>query len=117
MSSPPRALTLVRNPCDSRPHLNDELALPEPACKRLSALHVVISGSHTLSLGIKRPDEALRLDVELIQGWADTGEETYQAPAPGQVEVNVDPNSSRLQLLEPFKAWDGKDIEVCTGPC
>ena len=25
----------------------------------------------------------------------------------------MDPNSSRLQLLEPFKPWDGKDIEVC----
>ena len=41
------------------------------------------------------------------------GEETYQAPAPGEVDLQVDPNSSRLQLLEPFKAWDGKDIEVC----
>jgi aconitate hydratase len=40
------------------------------------------------------------------------GVETYQAPAPGQVEVKVDPSSSRLQLLEPFNAWDGKDIEV-----
>ena len=34
-------------------------------------------------------------------------------PAPGEVDLQVDPNSSRLQLLEPFKAWDGKDIEVC----
>ncbi|CAL8467085.1 g6621 [Coccomyxa elongata] len=41
----------------------------------------------------------------------DAGVETYQAPAPGQVEVKVDPNSSRLQLLEPFKPWDGKDVE------
>lgn len=40
--------------------------------------------------------------------------ETYQAPAPGQVEVKVDPQSSRLQILEPFKAWDGKDIQVST---
>ncbi len=38
--------------------------------------------------------------------------ETYQAPSPGQVNVAVDPNSKRLQLLEPFAAWDGKDIEV-----
>ena len=52
------------------------------------------------------------LSIKLIHGWAVAGEETYQAPAPGQVDVNVDPNSSRLQLLEPFKAWDGKDIEV-----
>ena len=41
----------------------------------------------------------------------DPGQETYQAPAGGSVEVVVDPASQRLQLLEPFKAWDGKDIE------
>ena len=40
------------------------------------------------------------------------GEETYQAPVPGGVEVKVDPNSNRLHLLEPFKKWDGKDLEV-----
>ena len=28
------------------------------------------------------------------------------------MDLQVDPNSSRLQLLEPFKAWDGKDVEV-----
>ena len=40
--------------------------------------------------------------------------DTYQAPASGaeNVEVAVDPESSRLQLLEPFKAWDGKDLTV-----
>jgi aconitate hydratase len=37
----------------------------------------------------------------------------YQAPAKdgSQVEVVVDPDSRRLQLLEPFKAWDGNDIK------
>ena len=42
----------------------------------------------------------------------DAGEDTYQAPkadAAG-VEVKVDPNSQRLQLLKPFAKWDGKDI-------
>jgi aconitate hydratase len=36
----------------------------------------------------------------------------YQAPAAdgSSVEVKVDPNSQRLQLLEPFKAWDGNNI-------
>ena len=36
----------------------------------------------------------------------------YQAPAAdgANVEVNVDPNSDRLQLLSPFNAWDGKNI-------
>lgn len=26
------------------------------------------------------------------------------------MQVDVDPASTRLQLLEPFAAWDGKDI-------
>ena len=41
----------------------------------------------------------------------DPGQETFQAPpADGAaVEVAVKPTSDRLQLLEPFKAWDGKD--------
>jgi len=36
----------------------------------------------------------------------------YQAPAEdsSQVEVVVDPNSDRLQLLEPFTAWEGTDL-------
>jgi len=37
----------------------------------------------------------------------------YQAPAtdPSKVEVLVSPESQRLQLLEPFPAWEGTDIE------
>ena len=36
----------------------------------------------------------------------------YQAPAEdgSHIEVKVDPNSDRLQLLAPFPAWDGKDM-------
>jgi aconitate hydratase len=36
----------------------------------------------------------------------------YLAPAKdgSKVEVKVDPGSDRLQLLEPFKAWEGKDL-------
>ena len=43
----------------------------------------------------------------------DPGQDTYQAPpADGSgVSVNVDPQSTRLQLLTPFQKWDGKDIE------
>ncbi|XP_049852945.1 probable aconitate hydratase, mitochondrial [Schistocerca gregaria] len=39
-------------------------------------------------------------------------EDTYQTPpADGsKLKVNVDPKSQRLQLLEPFDAWDGKDL-------
>ena len=37
----------------------------------------------------------------------------YQAPAEdgSHVQVAVDPNSSRLQLLDNFPVWDGKNIE------
>ncbi|GBF87346.1 aconitate hydratase [Raphidocelis subcapitata] len=44
----------------------------------------------------------------------DPGADTYQAPPPqaarGKVKLDVDPASTRLQLLEPFQPWDGKDI-------
>ncbi|KAJ2288531.1 Aconitate hydratase mitochondrial, partial [Coemansia sp. RSA 2706] len=43
----------------------------------------------------------------------DTGLNTYQAPPADRssVEIKVNPESQRLQLLQPFKPWDGKDIE------
>ncbi|XP_032831929.2 aconitate hydratase, mitochondrial isoform X1 [Petromyzon marinus] len=42
----------------------------------------------------------------------DPGMDTYQEPPPdGQtVRVDVSPESQRLQLLEPFNKWDGKDL-------
>ena len=41
----------------------------------------------------------------------DPGRDTYQAPPEdrAQVSVAVSPTSDRLQILEPFNAWDGKD--------
>ncbi|KAI8923083.1 hypothetical protein BC831DRAFT_472944 [Entophlyctis helioformis] len=43
----------------------------------------------------------------------DAGENTYQAPPADRsnVAVVVSPTSNRLQLLTPFSAWNGKDIE------
>uniref|UniRef100_A0AAR2L6Z3 Aconitate hydratase, mitochondrial n=1 Tax=Pygocentrus nattereri TaxID=42514 RepID=A0AAR2L6Z3_PYGNA len=43
----------------------------------------------------------------------DPGEDTYQHPPTegGSVRVDVNPQSNRLQLLEPFLKWDGKDLE------
>ena len=60
--------------------------------------------------------EQVKLDepkgIEMpIKGYAveDAG---YQAPAEdgSKVEVKVDPKSSRLQLLDPFTAWEGTDL-------
>jgi aconitate hydratase len=57
-----------------------------------------------------RLDEPLGIELP-IKGFAveDAG---YQAPAEDgtQVEVKVSPTSDRLQLLDPFKAWEGTDI-------
>lgn len=41
----------------------------------------------------------------------DPGADTYQAPPQDRhsVSVAVSPESDRLQILEPFKPWDGKD--------
>jgi aconitate hydratase len=56
-------------------------------------------------------DEPQGLEMPL-KGFAveDAG---YQAPAEDGSKVNVivDPNSARLQLLDPFKAWEGSDIK------
>ncbi len=37
----------------------------------------------------------------------------YQAPTKNgnDIEIIVDPNSERIQLLQPFGAWDGKDLK------
>ena len=42
----------------------------------------------------------------------DPGQDTYQPPPSdgSGVKVDVDPQSKRLQLLEPFKKWDGNDL-------
>ncbi|TNN55623.1 Aconitate hydratase, mitochondrial [Liparis tanakae] len=43
----------------------------------------------------------------------DPGQDTYQYPPAegGSIMVNVSPTSNRLQLLEPFDKWQGKDLE------
>lgn len=50
---------------------------------------------------------------ELPSQGFDPGENTYQEPPTdgSNLAVDVDPNSQRLQLLSPFKAFDGSDLE------
>ncbi len=50
---------------------------------------------------------------ELPERGFDEGDSGYLEPAedPSTVEVVVSPTSERLQLLEPFEPWDGKDFE------
>ncbi|WP_419943981.1 aconitate hydratase [Candidatus Poriferisodalis sp.] len=51
--------------------------------------------------------------VELPPGGFDPGESGFVAPPADRsaAEVRVSPDSDRLQLLEPFAAWDGNDYE------
>lgn len=50
---------------------------------------------------------------ELPKKGFDVEDVGYQAPADNgdDIDVKVSPNSKRLQLLYPFSAWDGKNIE------
>ncbi|KJZ76198.1 Aconitate hydratase [Hirsutella minnesotensis 3608] len=43
----------------------------------------------------------------------DPGNDTYQAPPKDRASVNVQvsPSSDRLQVLQPFQPWDGKDAK------
>jgi len=49
---------------------------------------------------------------EVPSGGFKLGTDVYVAPAsnPDSVDVLVDKNSTRLQLLEPFAKWDGQDM-------
>ncbi|CAH1957944.1 unnamed protein product [Acanthoscelides obtectus] len=53
---------------------------------------------------------------ELPSKGFDPGQDTYVAPAKdgSNVQINIDTKSDRLQLLEPFDKWDGKDLEDMT---
>ncbi|XP_043598473.1 aconitate hydratase, mitochondrial-like [Bombus pyrosoma] len=53
---------------------------------------------------------------ELPSRGFDAGMETYDAPPVdgSSVKVDVSPTSERLQLLEPFDKWDGKDLTDMT---
>jgi len=50
---------------------------------------------------------------ELPEQGFDPGQDTYQEPPTdgAHVSVDVDPESNRLQLLTPFKPFDGNDLE------
>merc|ERR1711976_438523 len=50
---------------------------------------------------------------QLPKNGFDAGEDTYQHPPADRsgVEVDVNPESERLQLLTPFDRWDGQDLK------
>jgi aconitate hydratase len=66
---------------------------------------------------INENGEKVKLDApsgdELPTKGFDVGDAGYQAPAEdgSKIEVKVSPTSDRLQLLDPFKAWEGVDLK------
>ena len=69
-----------------------------------------VAGSLTNAEG-EQVQLAEPVGVELPPGGFDEGESGFIAPPDGadEVAVAVSPSSDRLQLLEPFAAWDGND--------
>ncbi len=65
---------------------------------------------------VNEKGEKVKLDPpsgeELPPRGFDEGKSGFVAPAAdgSKVDVKVDPKSERLQLLTPFKRWDGKDL-------
>eukprot|EP00871_Galdieria_phlegrea_P004714 jgi/Galph1/5243/GphlegSOOS_G3813.1 len=66
-----------------------------------------IKGANGESLKLQPPN-----GVELPEKGFLSGRDTFQPPEenPKNVDLKVAPNSERLQLLEPFKPWNGKDL-------
>ncbi|MBI3995059.1 MAG: aconitate hydratase [Nitrospirae bacterium] len=70
-----------------------------------------ITGVLTAADGTKIKFEPPRGEELPAQGFA-KGEEGFEAPATDgdKIEIDIPPTSERLQLLNPFPRWDGKDF-------
>jgi aconitate hydratase len=66
-----------------------------------------LAGGVTLQPPLPADEVPSRGFVTLLEGYTPPAEDG------SKVEVIVDPDSSRLQLLQPFPAWDGKDFIEC----
>ncbi len=100
---------------DGNPHTHAFVGSPELVTA------MVIGGSLTFNpltdTVTNKNGEEVRLDepkgIELPPNGFDVEDAGYQAPAEdgSKIEVVVNPNSKRIQLLSPFPAWEGTDIK------
>lgn len=67
-----------------------------------------LTGADGQPFRLNSPDKA----PEVPESGYDRGETAYFAPPDdgSDIELKVDPNSGRLQLLEPWPPWDGEDV-------
>ncbi len=99
---------------DGNPNTHAFVASPEIVTA------MTIAGDLTFNpltdLLVNEKGEKVRLEepqgLEMPQKGYAVEDAGYQAPAAdgSSVEVLVDPHSDRLQLLDPFKAWEGQDL-------
>ena len=89
-----------------------ELAVAMSLSGRLSfnPLTDTLTGADGKEFMLEAPGPA----PEVPAGGFDAGEQGYVAPPEdgSSIDVNVDPNSTRLQILEPWPAWDGEDFKA-----
>jgi len=100
---------------DGQPTTMNFIASPEivtalALAERLSfnPLTDMLTGSDGKPFRLKPPKPAPEVPLRGFE----RGHATYVAPPEdgGRISLQVDPNSERLQLMEPWPAWDGKDF-------
>jgi len=99
---------------DGNPNTHSFIASPE-IVTAMSLAGTLMFNPLTDSL-INDKGESVMLDepkgIELPVNGFEVKDTGYLAPSkdPDTITLNIDPRSERLQILEPFEKWDGKDI-------
>ncbi len=97
---------------DGNPNTHSFVASPE-IVTALTVAGTLCFNPLTDSLKNKNGEEVKLsepIGKELPPKGFEAGESGYMEPKMQKEKVQVDPNSKRIQLLEPFPAWDGKDF-------
>ena len=98
---------------DGNPNTHSFVASPE-IVTALTVAGTLCFNPLTDSLKNKKGEEVKLSEPkgkELPPKGFEPGESGYMEPKMQKEKVKVDPNSKRIQLLEPFPAWDGKDFK------